>query len=236
MTKPYFDDGKGHVIYCGRSEEILPSLPKCDVIVTSPPYNLIKENSGGSTTAFPEKDVLYTQWYKDEIPEPQYQEQQKAMLRLMMAQCNGSVFYNHKVRYAWTRRGEVYHPMDWLREFPLWCEIIWDRGGATGGNSGRVLLSDERIYQLGKPKTFNGAQGLTSVWRIPPEKLTEHVCAFPVQLVKNCLIISTGPGDTCIDPYCGSGTTLRACKDLNIACTGIELEEKYCEIAARRLE
>lgn len=33
----------------------------------------------------------------------------------------------------------------------------------------------------------------------------------------------------------GSGTTLRACKDLNIPCVGIELEEKYCEIAANRL-
>lgn len=234
--KPYFDDGKGRQIFLGDCREILPTLPKCAVVVTSPPYNLVKENSGGSTTAFPEKDVLYEKWYADEIPEPIYQEQQKTIVRMLMAQCEGSVFYNHKVRYAWNRRGEVYHPLQWLAEFPLWCEIIWDRGGATGGNSGRVLLSDERIYQLGKPKNFNGSQGLTSVWRIPPEKVTEHVCAFPVQLVKNCLIISTAVGDLCIDPFMGSGTTLRACKDLGLSCIGIELEEKYAEIAARRLE
>lgn len=41
---------------------------------------------------------------------------------------------------------------------------------------------------------------------------------------------------TVVDPYMGSGTTLRACKDLGKQCVGIEQEEAYCEIAARRLE
>jgi hypothetical protein len=40
---------------------------------------------------------------------------------------------------------------------------------------------------------------------------------------------------TVLDPFMGSGTTLRACKDLGISCVGIEAEERYCEIAVRRL-
>jgi len=40
---------------------------------------------------------------------------------------------------------------------------------------------------------------------------------------------------TVLDPYCGSGTTLRAAKDAGLTAVGIEREEKYCEIAAKRM-
>ena len=122
-----------------------------------------------------------------------------------------------------------------ISNFDLWCEIIWDRGGGQGGNSRRVILSDERIYQLGRPHRWHGSQGYTSVWRIPPSSNDGVPCSFPLELPLRCIALATDPDDLVLDPYMGSGTTLRAAKDLGRLAIGIEIEERYCEIAAKKL-
>ena len=53
--------------------------------------------------------------------------------------------------------------------------------------------------------------------------------------MKWCLVPNTYEGYTVLDPFCGSGTTLVAAKELQCKAIGIEISEKYCEIAARRL-
>jgi len=69
------------------------------------------------------------------------------------------------------------------------------------------------------------------VLRSGPE--VEHPARFPVKLP--AFILKTFTSNTILDPFMGSGTTLRAAKDLNRKAIGIEIEEKYCEIAAKRL-
>lgn len=60
-----------------------------------------------------------------------------------------------------------------------------------------------------------------------------HPTEKPVDLVR--YLLSRRPSRLVIDPFMGSGTTLRAAKDLGLRAIGIEIEEKYCEIAAERL-
>ncbi len=64
---------------------------------------------------------------------------------------------------------------------------------------------------------------------------SEHPNEKPLELVKGFIQRHTIQGQIVIDPFMGSGTTLRAAKDLGRKAIGIELEEKYCEIAAKRM-
>jgi len=65
--------------------------------------------------------------------------------------------------------------------------------------------------------------------------ISEHPAIFPEQLAKDHIISWSNLGDLILDPFLGSGTTARACKDLGRKCIGIEISEKYCQIAVKRL-
>ncbi len=82
---------------------------------------------------------------------------------------------------------------------------------------------------------------VSSVWRIPPpsrrEKLhSRHPTQKPLRLVRRALLACTREGDLVFDPFCGSGTTAVAAKELNRAFVGAELEEGFAELAAQRIK
>jgi len=232
----YPDDFIGKVIE-GDSLSVMREMPdKCvDLVFTSPPYNLVREGSGGSTTKFPSMDNRKGDWYDDEMPEDEYQAWQTKVLTECVRVCRGSVFYNHKIRYAHARRGAVYNPWDWVSKFPIWCEITWDRCGAQGGNSGRYLLADEKIYQIGAPAHWDGAKGLTNIWRERPVIIPGHVCPFPVGLPSRAIATTTSEGMVILDPFMGSGQTAIAANNHNRKWVGIERNPKYCDIARNRI-
>lgn len=64
----------------------------------------------------------------------------------------------------------------------------------------------------------------------------QHPTQKPVELMRWCIGLVNPAPDTILDPFMGSGTTLRAAKDLGRKAIGIEIEERYCEIAAKRME
>ena len=202
-----------------------------DITVTSPPYNLNKRASGGGNSK-----RNYEGWYADDMPEEEYQAWQKECIREMVRITKGSVFYNHKVRYAWHSRNKyrvpsnIYHPMQWLCDFPIWCEIVWDRRGTSGHANRRCRMSDERIYQIGKPDKFND-MGYTTVWQIPPTKNVNHVCTFPQELVERCILQSTDEGDVVFDPFMGAGTSGVTANRLNRKFVGVEMDDEYFQIA-----
>ena len=65
--------------------------------------------------------------------------------------------------------------------------------------------------------------------------VAEHPTEKPGEPLRQLVQALTGPGALVLDPFAGSGSTLRAAKDLGRRAIGIEIEERYCEIAAKRM-
>lgn len=62
-----------------------------------------------------------------------------------------------------------------------------------------------------------------------------HPTQKPVGILEPLITYSTAPGDVVLDPFMGSGSTLRAAVDAGRRAVGIEVDERYCELAAERM-
>ncbi len=88
---------------------------------------------------------------------------------------------------------------------------------------------------------FGSAPGLEKGARATTIRSTEssekngHPCPKPIGWMLWAVGLASRQGETVLDPFMGSGTTLRAAKDLGRRAIGIEIEEMYCEVAAKRL-
>ena len=107
----------------------------------------------------------------------------------------------------------------------------------TGGDYLRREYEDlRREYEdLRRPFFLTKLDQWGDVWRFPIERNRKHPAQKPLAMMSQIVRVSSRPGDLVVDPFMGSGTTLRAAKDLGRRAIGIEIDERYCEIAAKRL-
>lgn len=261
--KPYYQHA-GITIWNADNRDVLPALPAgaVDLIFTSPPYNLGNTTGGG----FPDRFGHYRKstglsgrggmgkWAKasaagglahgygahsDDMPHDAYIAWQGEFLAMCwpLLSERGAIFYNHKPRVL---DGRLVPPTDYipaaLRQF-IRQEIIWKRSGGINFSPAFFLPMHERIVVLAQRAfrlTSKGASGVGDVWDEHQETNNSHPAPFPIGLPARA-IETTGPSLT-LDPFMGSGTTLRAAKDAGRQAIGIEIEERWCEMAARRME
>jgi len=126
---------------------------------------------------------------------------------------------------------------------PKTINLIKDRENkeAREGDSGTKRLYDGTLLKRNRTGYSNYGRR-TNVWEYligsghsASDKIAyKHPAIFPETLAQDHIISWSNEGDTILDPFLGSGTTTYCAKKLNRKCIGIEIEEKYCEIAANR--
>lgn len=200
LPKPYYEEN-GITIYHGDCREILPHLPKVDLVLTDPPYGIDwiprinnQEKMHGDTEKFNPKEFMVANkhlfwggnYFCDKLP-------------------------ISEAWFIWLKRPETFD--DCKKTFSP-CEMAWsDFGGKirvkhhTWDGNFRVGIENERFI---------------------------HPAQKPIEIMR-WSIEESGTDGLILDPFIGSGTTLRAAKDLGRKAIGIEIEEKYCAIAVKRL-
>ena len=128
----------------------------------------------------------------------------------------------------------------WKRTAPAGVQhrLIWDKAGAYSGPLVSAFYSaDEEIYILGtgfiKSSPPQRSVIRTTEHRSVATAQAGHPTPKPVDLME--LLVARCPDGIIADPFSGSGSTLVAAKNLGRTAVGVEIEEKYCEIIAKRL-
>jgi len=244
MSGLYYED-ESVLIFHGDMRDAI-KLGPMDCVVTSPPYN---------------SNVQYD-LHDDAMPDDEYVCLARDACELMywsLGERNGRAWVNVGVAqlHTWldvmVGAGFCEHGL-----------ICWDYGIATANTSWGSWQSptaphlryswEPVICATAGEWARRASAGLESwrddegdwptlcrnIWRIAPGASSscdsgEHPAVMPVELAMRAIRLSTWPGETVFDPFMGSGTTLVAAKRLGRRAVGVELSERYCEVAAKRL-
>lgn len=152
---------------------------------------------------------------------------------------------DHEYVFMLARNREYYYDADAIREpHVTFTEQSRMKGGRrhfgkiggtpeSGKNAGNSNLHDARWDQAFHPKGRNKR----TVWEIPLGKFRDvHFAVYPEKLVETCILASTREGDYVLDPFAGSGTTGVVAYRLARNFTGVELVDKYQEMAQKRID
>lgn len=228
--KPYYEH-EGITIYCGDCREIVPSVALGADAIFDPPYGCgVKYGP-----LYNDSKKTYWEWFKPCV------EFLREQFRLMV--------FTHRVTA--------------LRELDGWDWAgVWSKPGSFGARLGNscILPHWEAIVMYGIHKMGTKSRYRSDVFEYNPRRTRRkqkknkkgqafigrekwanrddigHPCPKPTDLFED-LIQTFSQGDDALvcDPFCGTGTTLVAAARLGRKAIGIELEEAYCEIAAKRL-
>jgi site-specific DNA-methyltransferase (adenine-specific) len=218
-----------------------------DLIVTSPPYNVgIQYDTYNDTITYDE----YLQWTEKWLTKA---------LRLMKP--DGRMCLNIPLDKNKGGQQSVYADITTIAKKVGWkyhSTIIWNEGNISRRTAWGSWLSASAPYVIAPVETIvvlyketwkkkeKGKSDITKeefiewtngLWTFPGEskKKIGHPAPFPIELPKRCIKLFSYVGDTVLDPFLGSGSTVIAAYKLNRKAIGVEIDEKYFKLAIKRI-
>lgn len=231
-------DRDGITLWHGDCLSVLPMLGAVDHVITDPPYSRdlylsFRTNKGarGSDRGYATANHLALANERIGAVEDIYAGVAPEFMRLARRWI--IVFHDAESGHLWRSEfGDLYVRSGvWVKINPV-PQISGDRP-AQGFES-------MTIAHAPGAKRWNGG-GRPAVWRYASSNgkshgRPDHPCPKPLDLMSDLIEDFTDPGDTILDPFCGSGTTLVAARKLGRKAIGIEISEEYAETAVRILE
>lgn len=193
-------------IYHGDCREILPDLVDCDLVLTDPPYG-VRTDTDSATRGRRARGITHPPVHGDTTPFNPHHLMRFRRLVLFGANNYASRLPDSQSWIVWDRLSGDSRTAD--------AELAWTNLGGTVRRFGHLWNGVLRDSEIGNHL---------------------HPTQKPVALMAWIIARWTRPGQTVLDPYMGSGPVPRAAKDLGRKAIGIEIEERYCEIAAKRCQ
>jgi DNA modification methylase len=202
---PYYT-AEGVTIYHGDCRQLLPLIAPCDLLLTDPPYG-IKTSPNGSHWQDGKKRFDAVEW--DNEPPPMW------LLEEAISLCRQQIIFGG----------------NYFRLPPSSCWLVWnkDNGASRFADAELAWTNLTKAVRMWTYKRHGGCEPMKQ-----SDEGKHHPSQKPLSVI-SWAIQQASDVQTILDPWMGSGTTLCAARDLGLSAIGIEREEKYCEIAAKRL-
>lgn len=241
-----------HRLMCGdsTSKDDVKSLMNgelADLVVTDPPYNVAVESESSRLAADGRESIM-----NDDMPAEEF------------AGFLNAVFHRYTELMDSASAIYVFHPSSYQREFEdamnaagivVRSQCVWVKNSASFGWSQYRWQHEPVFYghKKGKAPAWYGDRRQSSVWRsgLPveePEPSTVwevsrgdvskyvHPTQKPLELLAIPIKNSSRPGDTVVDLFGGSGSTLMTCDQLDRKCRTMELDPSFCDVIKRRYQ
>ena len=228
-VKPFYQD-EAVTIFLGDCREVLPELAiACTAVLTDPPYGTEALGGGYGRRQLADPAGRYGHRIEND--------HDLSSLAIALPSIVASVESGGWViTFAAPRRRWEAESLLVAAGLSLHGEIVWDKGAPGLGYTIRYSHESAIVSFRGDRRPVE--RPLLSIQRVPQEQRAmngRHPHEKPVALMANLVDFSSAAGGLILDPFAGSGSTLRAAKDLGRRAIGIEIEERYCEIAAKRM-